>query len=172
VHPCTTCSLPTTHPPAETRISHAGHVIDEITVGCGPAGEARYPSYPEGDGRWRFPGVGEFQCYDRYMLTDLAHWADECNQPLWGMGGPHDAGGYCSCAEDTAFFKKHGGWSSPYGHFFLEWYSQKLTTHVKDMLAIAQRVLSEPGRPRVVRFFSMLPLPVELRGGVACVSAC
>ncbi len=35
----------------------------------GPAGELRYPSYPEGDGRWRFPGVGEYQCYDKYMLV-------------------------------------------------------------------------------------------------------
>ena len=35
-----------------------GGVITEITVGLGPAGELRYPSYPEGDGRWRFPGVG------------------------------------------------------------------------------------------------------------------
>lgn len=28
-----------------------GAVITEITVGLGPAGELRYPSYPEGDGR-------------------------------------------------------------------------------------------------------------------------
>lgn len=28
-----------------------GTVITEITVGLGPAGELRYPSYPEGDGR-------------------------------------------------------------------------------------------------------------------------
>jgi hypothetical protein len=33
-----------------------GTVITEITVGLGPAGELRYPSYPEGDARcvlWR-----------------------------------------------------------------------------------------------------------------------
>ncbi|KAL6780150.1 AMB1 [Auxenochlorella protothecoides x Auxenochlorella symbiontica] len=40
-----------------------GSGITEITLGLGPAGELRYPSYPEGDGRWRFPGVGEFQCH-------------------------------------------------------------------------------------------------------------
>jgi beta-amylase len=28
-----------------------GGVITEITVGLGPAGELRYPSYPEGDAR-------------------------------------------------------------------------------------------------------------------------
>jgi beta-amylase len=28
-----------------------GSVIAEVTVGLGPAGELRYPSYPEGDAR-------------------------------------------------------------------------------------------------------------------------
>jgi hypothetical protein len=44
-------------------------LITEITVGMGPAGELRYPSYPEG--LWSFPGVGEFQCYDKYMRKKL-----------------------------------------------------------------------------------------------------
>lgn len=35
-------------------------VVSEIQVGLGPAGELRYPSYPETHG-WRFPGIGEFQ---------------------------------------------------------------------------------------------------------------
>ena len=62
---------------------HAGSVITELTVGMGPAGELRYPSYPEGDGRWRFPGVGEFQCFDRYMLASLYEAAMEAGQPAW-----------------------------------------------------------------------------------------
>lgn len=70
-----------------------GHVISEVTIGLGPAGELRYPSYPEGDGRWRFPGVGEFQCYDAYMLGSLKKAAIEAGHPEWGYGGPHDAGG-------------------------------------------------------------------------------
>ena len=61
-------------------------------MGCGPAGEARYPAYPEGDRRWRFPGVGEFQCYDKYMLEHLAETAEDHGEPHWGYGGPHDAG--------------------------------------------------------------------------------
>lgn len=52
----------------------------------GPAGELRYPSYPEGDGRWRFPGVGEFQCYDAYMLADLKRAADAAGEPQWCAG--------------------------------------------------------------------------------------
>lgn len=34
--------------------------IIDIEVGLGPAGELRYPSYPETQG-WVFPGIGEFQ---------------------------------------------------------------------------------------------------------------
>lgn len=39
--------------------------FQEIQVGMGPCGELRYPSYPESNGTWRFPGIGEFQCYDK-----------------------------------------------------------------------------------------------------------
>jgi hypothetical protein len=65
----------------------AGSVLTEITVGLGPAGELRYPSYPEGDGRWRFPGVGEFQCYDKYMLEDLKRSAEAAGHPEWQVQG-------------------------------------------------------------------------------------
>lgn len=60
-----------------------GDVVTEITVGMGPAGELRYPAYPEGDRRWRFPGVGEFQCYDKYMLSSLRAAANETGEPEW-----------------------------------------------------------------------------------------
>lgn len=60
-----------------------GEVISEITLGCGPAGELRYPAYPEGGGRWRFPGTGEFQCYDKYMLASLRKAAEEHGEPAW-----------------------------------------------------------------------------------------
>lgn len=42
--------------------------MQEIQVGMGPCGELRYPSYPESNGTWRFPGIGEFQCYDKVIL--------------------------------------------------------------------------------------------------------
>lgn len=37
----------------------SGLILD-VEVGLGPAGELRYPSYPESQG-WVFPGIGEFQ---------------------------------------------------------------------------------------------------------------
>jgi len=35
----------------------------------GPCGELRYPAYPESNGTWNFPGIGEFQCYDKVNLA-------------------------------------------------------------------------------------------------------
>lgn len=42
-----------------TDFLKAGDIVD-IEVGCGAAGELRYPSYPETQG-WVYPGIGEFQ---------------------------------------------------------------------------------------------------------------
>ncbi|WIA44381.1 hypothetical protein OEZ86_007152 [Tetradesmus obliquus] len=129
-----------------------GAVITEITVGLGPAGELRYPSYPEGDGRWRFPGVGEYQCCDKYMLADLRAAARAVGHPEWGHGGPHDAGHYNSRSWETGFFVSQGGnWQSEYGHFFLSWYSGLLVRHARRVLGAAADVLNKPGRPRMLK---------------------
>lgn len=129
-----------------------GNTITEITVGLGPAGELRYPSYPEGDGRWRFPGVGQFQCFDKYMLASLKEAAKTVGRPEWGHGGPHDAGHYNSREWETGFFKNEGGsFESEYGRFFLNWYSFELVRHADRILTRAGEILSEPGRPRRVK---------------------
>lgn len=129
-----------------------GTVITELTVGMGPAGELRYPAYPEGDGRWRFPGVGEFQCFDKYMLEDLSRAAEEAGYPDWSHGGPHDAGHYNARSWETGFFVSQGGsWTSPYGHFFLSWYSGLIVKHADRILSAAAQVLNKKGRPRVFK---------------------
>lgn len=48
-----------------------GSFVEDIVIGSGPCGELRFPSYVEANG-WKFPGVGEFQCYDRRALASLA----------------------------------------------------------------------------------------------------
>lgn len=128
-----------------------GSVLTEVTIGLGPAGELRYPSYPEGDGRWRFPGVGEFQCYDKYMLADLKQAANAVGHPEWGLSGPHDAGHYNSSSWETGFFINGGSWCSDYGHFFLSWYSGLLTKHAERILTRASDVLNRNGAPRVFK---------------------
>lgn len=128
-----------------------GSVITEVTVGLGPAGELRYPSYPEGDGRWRFPGVGEFQCYDKYMLKSLREAAARVGRPEWGHGGPHDAGNYNSHSWDTGFFHHWGSFQSDYGDFFLSWYSKMLIQHGERVLGAVSEVLGKAGERKTSR---------------------
>ena len=114
--------------------------ISEVVLGTGPCGELRYPSYPETNG-WRFPGIGEFQCYDRRALASLARAAEEIGHPEWGHAGPPDVGDYNSTPDDTVFFRGWDGtWDTDYGRFFLEWYAQSLLDHGDRMLMAASSV--------------------------------
>eukprot|EP01018_Ginkgo_biloba_P019874 Gb_08413 [translate_table: standard] len=122
-----------------------GETVVEIQTGMGPAGELRYPSYPESNGTWKFPGIGAFQCYDKYMLASLKATAEAAGKKEWGHGGPSDAGHYNSWPEDTDFFRHEGGWNSPYGEFFLEWYSGMLLDHGERILTEAKSVFSGTG---------------------------
>eukprot|EP00262_Sarcandra_glabra_P015888 TRINITY_DN5003_c4_g1_i1.p1 TRINITY_DN5003_c4_g1~~TRINITY_DN5003_c4_g1_i1.p1 ORF type:complete len:585 (+),score=45.30 TRINITY_DN5003_c4_g1_i1:166-1920(+) len=122
-----------------------GDTVVEIQVGMGPAGELRYPSYPEQNGTWKFPGIGAFQCYDKYMLSSLKAAAESAGKPEWGHGGPTDAGHYNNWPEDTNFFRREGGWNSSYGEFFLSWYSQMLLDHGERILSSASSLYGNTG---------------------------
>lgn len=113
----------------------AGGIISEIEIGLGPCGELRYPSYPAKHG-WRYPGIGEFQCYDQYLLKSLEKTAEARNLAFWGKG-PENAGSYNSSPHETRFFCDGGDYDSYYGRFFLNWYSQVLVDHGDRVLALA-----------------------------------
>uniref|UniRef100_A0ACD5WR98 Uncharacterized protein n=1 Tax=Avena sativa TaxID=4498 RepID=A0ACD5WR98_AVESA len=115
--------------------------ITDVTVGLGPNGELRYPSYPPGSDATKFIGVGEFQCYDKYMLAQLKQHAQAFGQPMWGLSGPHDVPGYHESPDSREFFRdQDGSWQSPYGDFFLSWYAGKLLSHGDRVLGMASRV--------------------------------
>ncbi|OVA12726.1 Glycoside hydrolase [Macleaya cordata] len=124
---------------------YLGGVIVEVQVGMGPCGELRYPSYPESNGTWKFPGIGEFQCYDKYMRASLKAAAVATKNENWGTSGPHDAGQYNQFPEDTGFFKRDGTWNTEYGQFFLEWYSEKLLKHGDQILGAAEGIFRGTG---------------------------
>ncbi|KAL3622089.1 Leucine-rich repeat receptor-like serine/threonine-protein kinase bam2 [Castilleja foliolosa] len=111
-------------------------VITEIEVGLGPCGELRYPSYAAKNG-WEYPGIGEFQCYDKYLTRSLMKAAEVRGSLDWGEG-PHNAGSYNSKPQDTQFFRDGGDYDSFYGRFFLRWYSKVLVDHGDQMLAVAK----------------------------------
>ncbi|XP_022757337.1 beta-amylase 2, chloroplastic-like isoform X4 [Durio zibethinus] len=110
-------------------------VISEIELGLGPCGELRYPSYPAKHG-WRYPGIGEFQCYDKYLMKSLSKAAEIRGHSFWARG-PDNAGSYNSAPHETGFFRDGGDYDSYYGRFFLNWYSQVLVDHGDRVLALA-----------------------------------
>ncbi|KAL2477712.1 Beta-amylase 2 [Forsythia ovata] len=110
-------------------------VISEIEIGLGPCGELRYPSYPAKDG-WRYPGIGEFQCYDKYLMKSLEKAAEVRGHSFWGRG-PDNAGSYNDEPHETRFFCDGGDYDSYYGRFFLNWYSRVLVDHGDRVLALA-----------------------------------
>ncbi|KAG9154485.1 hypothetical protein Leryth_020503 [Lithospermum erythrorhizon] len=110
-------------------------VISEIEIGLGPCGELRYPSYPAQYG-WEYPGIGEFQCYDKYMMKSLQKAAEERGHPFWGKG-PDNTDSYNSSPHDTGFFRDGGEYDGYYGRFFLNWYSKFLIDHGDRVLALA-----------------------------------
>ncbi|XP_077241866.1 beta-amylase 2, chloroplastic-like isoform X2 [Tasmannia lanceolata] len=111
-------------------------IISEIEVGLGPCGELRYPSYPVKHG-WRYPGVGEFQCYDQYLMKSLRKAAEVRGHSFWARG-PDNAGTYNSQPHETGFFCDGGDYDSYYGRFFLGWYSQVLVDHADRVLSLAK----------------------------------
>ncbi|XP_038703151.1 beta-amylase-like [Tripterygium wilfordii] len=113
----------------------AGAIID-IEVGLGPAGELRYPSYPQSLG-WVFPGIGEFQCYDEYLKADFKDAAISAGQPEWEL--PDNAGVYNDTPESTEFFRSNGTYLAEKGKFFLTWYSNKLLSHGDQILDEANK---------------------------------
>ncbi|KAJ7962390.1 Beta-amylase [Quillaja saponaria] len=111
-------------------------IISMVEVGLGPCGELRYPSCPVKHG-WRYPGIGEFQCYDHYLLRSLRKAADARGHSFWARG-PDNAGTYNSQPHETGFFCDGGDYDGYYGRFFLSWYSQVLVDHGDRVLSLAK----------------------------------
>ncbi|KAL1059759.1 hypothetical protein V6Z11_1Z009900 [Gossypium hirsutum] len=120
----------------ETMADLIGEVIIDIEVGLGAAGELRYPSYPQSLG-WVFPGIGEFQCYDKYLKAAFKEAATKAGHPEWEL--PDNAGTYNDTPDSTEFFGSNGTYLTDKGKFFLTWYSNKLITQGDDILDEANK---------------------------------
>jgi len=126
--------------------AYLGSTINQVHIGLGPAGEMRYPSYQLQDNKWQYCGIGEFQCYDKYMLQSLRQASIGAGHPEWGNSGPDNAGSYDSNPDNTAFFT--GGfdnYASSYGQFFLKWYSSALINHGSAILSRAKSIFGPTG---------------------------
>ncbi|KAK2661943.1 hypothetical protein Ddye_000517 [Dipteronia dyeriana] len=116
-------------------------LISAVEIGLGPSGELRYPSYPDRMG-WRYPGIGEFQCYDKYLQQNLRKAARLRGHSFWARG-PDNAGQYNSRPHETGFFCERGDYDSYYGRFFLHWYAQSLIDHADNVLSLASLAFEE-----------------------------
>ncbi|MCD9559419.1 Beta-amylase 8 [Datura stramonium] len=110
-------------------------LISAVEIGLGASGELKYPSFSERMG-WRYPGIGEFQCYDKYSLLKLRNAATSRGHSFWAKG-PDNAGYYNSKPHETGFFCERGDYDSYYGRFFLHWYRQVLIDHADNVLSLA-----------------------------------
>ncbi|EOY06402.1 Beta-amylase 3 [Theobroma cacao] len=132
-----------------------GSTIMGISMGLGPDGELRYPSHHKPAKSDKITGIGEFQCYDLNMLNLLKQHAEANGNPLWGLGGPHDAPTYHQSPNSNNFFRDHGGsWESPYGDFFLSWYSNELISHGNRLLSLASSIFGDTA----VNVYGKVPL--------------
>ncbi|KAL6986391.1 beta-amylase [Sarracenia purpurea var. burkii] len=84
-----------------------GSTISGIQVGLGPAGKLRYPSCPSKKQTcaWRFCELGEFSCYDKFMLASLKACAREFGMQEWGNGSPFGGGKLVRDPEYSEFFQ-------------------------------------------------------------------
>ncbi|MCO5567760.1 hypothetical protein L7F22_021454 [Adiantum nelumboides] len=112
--------------------------IVSVEIGLGARGELQYPSHTKAHG-WIYPGIGEFQCFDKYMLKHLKSEAEARGCPEWGRA-PQNTGHYNSSPQDAFFFCDGGEYSRFYGRFFLNWYSQMLLEHGEQVLSVANIV--------------------------------
>ncbi|PUZ58877.1 hypothetical protein GQ55_5G542500 [Panicum hallii var. hallii] len=127
---------------------YLGAIVTEVQVGMGPGGELRYPSCPTE--KLSQPGssseLGEFQCYDKFMQASLSAHAQILGIQKWGSGGSIGRDGSQQNLEESSFFRADGGyWDTPYGRFFLEWYSGMLVLHGERLCMIADTIFSGTG---------------------------
>nr|BAN41649.1 beta-amylase precursor, putative [Entamoeba invadens] len=114
--------------------------INEIQVGMGPCGETRYPSYP--GAKFQYCGIGEFECSDKYSLAKLQAAATAAGHSEWGSASPSNAGTYNSRPPSSTGFFGSGSdnYASAYGKFFMDFYSNMLLEHTKNVLSSAKDV--------------------------------
>lgn len=65
------------------------------------------------------------------MLASLNACAREIGMVEWENRGPIGTENAMNNPEHTEFFKSDGSWDTPYGKFFLEWYTGMLLLHVE-----------------------------------------
>ncbi|MGD8194918.1 family 14 glycosylhydrolase [Herbiconiux sp. P18] len=121
--------------------------IQEITIGTGPAGELRYPSYAHHDDAAAgspaaYPNRGTFQSYTDSAVRDFADWSVARYGSVAGVAAAWGIPGLTYAAisppTDHDRFITSGSYASlRYGKDFTRWYSESLLEHGHDVMVQA-----------------------------------
>jgi alpha-amylase len=121
--------------------------IQEITIGTGPAGELRYPSYAHHDDTApgspaAYPNRGTFQSYTDTAVRDFADWVVARYGSVAGVAAAWGIPGLTYSAitppTDHDRFITSGSYASlRYGRDFTRWYSESLLEHGHDVMVQA-----------------------------------
>lgn len=76
------------------------------------------------------------------MIASLNACANEIGMREWANGGPIGASSLTQNPENTDFFRTDGSWKTPYGQFFLGWYSGMLLLHGERICQEAATIFS------------------------------
>jgi beta-amylase len=143
-------------------------LIDEISIGTGPAGELRYPSYNAHDSGSGWPNRGFFQAYSAPARADFRTWAMAKDGDLAGVNrawgatlgsvdqiGPPDDGTPADGRAST-FVQRDDFRAIVYGQDFVDWYSGGLIEHGHRMLEAAHESFDGA--------FATIPLGLKIPG--------
>ncbi|KAM0021325.1 putative beta-amylase [Helianthus debilis subsp. tardiflorus] len=116
-------------------------VIMVVELGLGPQGELRHPSFCADRG-WKYPGIGAFQCYDKYMRDCLEKDAREQHFRLY-TSPPEIECAYNAFPASDAFFRSKENFDSFESCYFLNWYAKQLVNHGHRVLSLARRIFGK-----------------------------
>ena len=113
------------------------HLIDEINISMGPAGELRYPSYNAHD--WGdYPNRGTLQCYSplaqRDWLTYLRNKFSTIAALNFTFGTQHRSFDEITMPSADSLFENKKYIYSAWGRELLIWYNAKLVQHGRQVL--------------------------------------
>ena len=143
-------------------------IIDEISIGTGPAGELRYPSYNSHDRGSGWPNRGFFQAYSDPARADFRAWVLARYGNLAGVNrawstslnsadeiGPPDDGTAADGRAST-FVQLDDFRGIPYGKDFIDWYNGALVEHGRRILETAHESFGAA--------FAAIPLGIKIPG--------
>ncbi len=131
------------------HFEHKAHLIDEVNISLGPAGELRYPSYNMHDKNAGYPTRGSLQAYSDISVESFRNFVLNKYKSIeninlnWGsnLSSVSDIYPPDPFFLDSVFYKK-GDHFANYGKDFFKWYNSSLVDHGRKVLSVAKNILN------------------------------